>query len=182
MSRGVFCLLLLSSPFICADGETEDVYDPATDTYRRSKKYTYDLSSLCPVAPSQEAIDCKYNYQASTHVHNMITKSQTPEQAFGTTFDVMKCTVNKVPSYEISIGIYCYFMGVIQNLLTKFGELKDADYETAHKYLIDLRDEMKKETRPDIVTMYQDLWNGLTKELSIDQLNELNGTTGTAAT
>jgi len=139
------------------DSPEEAAYNSADNTYRRSKKYTYDLKKLCPVAPSEEALECKSNFKTAEYANTLLQTETVNMEAFNKQFAVLKCAVSKVPSYEISIGVYCFINGAIGHQVKMAKDLTAENPEELAKIIEELRAQKDKETKQEIVKMLDEL-------------------------
>ena len=134
---------------------------PAVKTYYEDYQVQLEKEKYCPNAPSEEAVECARTYDLSQSVQQVLRSPEVEVQTkkYNELLKVTKCTMDKVPTLNASLEVYCYIKGVKQSMLKEFSELRSLqDY---NDLLIQLEKMIEEDERPSFVEFLNDLKDSL---------------------
>ena len=106
---------------ILAVGITSQVPPPEVKT--RYDDYEVVLEGLCPNAPSEDAVECKHSVALSQGVEHVLGTSTDVMRRGGKSMAFSTCFANKMPSFNMSLSMFCFFKGQKSVYENKFNNL-----------------------------------------------------------
>ena len=110
---------------------TTPVADPNVDI--RQESYEVLLDGLCPNAPSEDAVECKHSMNLAQGFEHVLATGNDTLHHGQQSLDFVTCFANKVPSFNLSLSMFCFYKGQKEEYIQSFHELSTKEEFAAMK-------------------------------------------------
>ena len=150
----------------------------------REEGYTVELDRFCPNAPDDDALECQKSMLLAQGVTHVLHEGTGSEVIGNNTLEFTTCYSTKIPSFNMNLGMYCFFKGQKLEFQEMFSKMeKEQDFIDAEIKLLTFMGTVQD--KPSIYQYAQDLLSMLEQMRTAFNNGELGmaaGETGTVAT
>ena len=100
---------------------TSDVPNANLDV--RYESYEVVLEGLCPNAPSEDAVECKHSINLAQGLEHVLATGNDTLSHGTQSLDFTTCFANQVPSFNMSLSMYCFYKGQKEEYIQAFHNL-----------------------------------------------------------
>ena len=147
----------------------------------REEGYTVELDRFCPNAPDDDALECQKSMLLAQGVTHVLHEGTGTEVIGINTLDFTTCYSTKIPSFNLNLGMYCFFKGQKLEFQEMFSKMeKEKDFIDVEMKLLTFMGTVQD--KPSIYQYAQDLLSMLEQMRAAFNNGELGmaaGETGT---